>query len=50
MGWLDAIVGLGFGSVKGVMMLTVLLFLLAHLPLAESVRTQLRNLYCRRIS
>jgi membrane protein required for colicin V production len=43
MGWLDAIVGLGFGSVKGVMILTVLLFLLAHLPLAESIRTQLRT-------
>ena len=43
MGWLDAIVGLGFGSIKGVMILTVLLFLLAHLPLAESVRTQLRT-------
>jgi membrane protein required for colicin V production len=40
-GWLDAIVGLGFGSIKGVMILTVLLFLLAHLPLADSVRTQL---------
>jgi len=43
MGWLDAIVGLSFGSVKGVMILTVLLFLLAHLPLAESIRTQLRT-------
>jgi len=43
MGWLDAIVGLGFGSIKGVMILTVLLFLLAHLPLAESIRTQLRT-------
>jgi membrane protein required for colicin V production len=41
MGWLDAVVGLGFGSIKGVMILTVLLFLLAHLPLAESIRTQL---------
>jgi membrane protein required for colicin V production len=43
MGWLDAIVGLGFGSVKCVMILTVLLFLLAQLPLADSVRTQLRT-------
>lgn len=43
MGWLDAIVGLGFGSVKGVMILTMLLFLLAHLPLAASIRTQLRT-------
>jgi membrane protein required for colicin V production len=42
-GWLDAIVGLGFGIVKGVMILTVLLFLLAHLPLAESLRAQLRT-------
>jgi membrane protein required for colicin V production len=43
MGWLDAIGGLGFGFVKGVMILTVLLFLLAHLPLTESIRTQLRT-------
>ncbi len=43
MGWVDAIVGLGFGSIKGVVILTVLLFLLAHLPLAESIRTQLRT-------
>jgi membrane protein required for colicin V production len=43
MGWLDAIMGLGFGTVKGVMILTVLLFLLAHLPLAESIKTQLRT-------
>jgi membrane protein required for colicin V production len=43
MGWLDAIMGLGFGTVKGVMILTVLLFLLAHLPLAESIRTHLRT-------
>jgi membrane protein required for colicin V production len=43
MGWLDALVGLGFGSVKGVMILTVLLFLLAQLPLADSVKTQLRT-------
>ncbi len=41
MGWLDAVVGLGFGAIKGVMILTVLLFLLAHLPLAESIRAQL---------
>ena len=43
MGWLDAIGGLGFGSVKGVMISTVLLFLLAQLPLADSIRTQLRT-------
>lgn len=43
MGWLDALVGLGFGSVKGIMILTVLLFLLAQLPLADSIRTQLRT-------
>jgi len=43
MGWVNAIVGLGFGSIKGVVILTVLLFLLAHLPLAEPVRTQLRT-------
>ena len=43
MGWLDAIGGLGFGSVKGVMILTVLLFLLAQLPLADSIRTQLKT-------
>jgi membrane protein required for colicin V production len=43
MGWLDAIVGLGFGSVKGVMIVTVLLFLLAQLPLANAVTTQLRT-------
>jgi uncharacterized membrane protein required for colicin V production len=42
MGWLDAIVGLGFGVVKGVMILTVLLFLVAYLPLPEAIRTQLR--------
>jgi membrane protein required for colicin V production len=43
MGWADAIVGLGFGCVKGVMILTVLLFLLAHLPLAESIRAQFQT-------
>jgi membrane protein required for colicin V production len=43
MGWLDGIVGLGFGCIKGVVILTVLLFLLAHLPLAASVRTQLQT-------
>jgi len=43
MGWLDAIMGLGFGSVKGVMILTVVLFLLAQLPLADSLKTQLRT-------
>jgi membrane protein required for colicin V production len=43
MGWLDALVGLGFGSVKGIMILTVLLFLLAQLPLADSIKTQLRT-------
>jgi membrane protein required for colicin V production len=43
MGWLDAIVGLGFGCVKGVMILTVLLFLLVRLPLAESIRAQFQT-------
>jgi membrane protein required for colicin V production len=43
MGWLDAIVGLGFGCIKGVVMLTVLLFLVAHLPLTNSIRTRLRT-------
>ena len=43
MGWLDAMGGLGFGSVKGVMILTVLLFLLAQLPLADPIRTQFRT-------
>jgi uncharacterized membrane protein required for colicin V production len=43
MGWLDAIGGLGFGSVKGIMILTVLLFLMAHLPLTASIKTQLRT-------
>jgi membrane protein required for colicin V production len=43
MGWMDAIVGLGFGMVKGVMILTVLLFLLGHLPLAASIGTQLQS-------
>jgi membrane protein required for colicin V production len=42
MGWLDAIVGLGFGVVKGVMILTVLLFLVAYLPLPEAIRAQFR--------
>jgi membrane protein required for colicin V production len=43
MGWLDAMVGLGFGSIKGVMICTVLLFLLAQLPLADAIRAQLRS-------
>jgi membrane protein required for colicin V production len=43
MGWVDAIVGLGFGSIKGVVILTVLLFLLAHLPLAGSIRARLQT-------
>jgi membrane protein required for colicin V production len=43
MGWLDAVMGLGFGLVKGVMILTVLLFLLAHLPLSDSIDAQLRS-------
>jgi membrane protein required for colicin V production len=43
MGWLDAVGGLGFGLLKGVVMLVVLLFLLDHLPLPDSVSTQLRN-------
>lgn len=42
-GWLDAIVGLGFGVVKGVMILTVLLFLVAYLPLPDAIRAQLRT-------
>jgi membrane protein required for colicin V production len=42
-GWLDALVGLGFGCVKGVMILSVLLFLLVYLPLAASIRAQLRT-------
>jgi uncharacterized membrane protein required for colicin V production len=41
MGWLDAVVGLGFGTVKGVMLLTVLLFLVVQLPLAEALKTPL---------
>jgi membrane protein required for colicin V production len=43
MGWLDAIVGLGFGTVKGVMILTVLLFLVGQLPPADALKTQLRT-------
>jgi membrane protein required for colicin V production len=43
MGWLDAMVGLGFGSIKGVMICTVLLFLLVQLPLADAIRAQLRS-------
>jgi membrane protein required for colicin V production len=43
MGWLDAIIGLGFGVVKGVMILTVLLFLVAYLPLPDAIRAQLRT-------
>jgi membrane protein required for colicin V production len=43
MGWLDAVVGLGFGCIKGVVMLTVLLFLVSHLPLTASIQTQLRT-------
>jgi membrane protein required for colicin V production len=43
MGWLDAVGGLGFGLVKGVMILTVLLFLLAQLPLSASLHAQLRS-------
>lgn len=42
-GWLDAVGGLGFGCVKGVMVLTVLLFLVGHLPLSEPATSQLRN-------
>ena len=43
MGWLDTIFGVGFGVVKGVMILTVLLFLMAYLPLPEAIRTQLQT-------
>ena len=42
-GWMDAIVGLGFGLLKGVVVLAVLLFLLEHLPLPELVTAQLRS-------
>lgn len=43
MGWLDMIGGLGFGLLKGVVTLVVLLFLLEHLPLPDSVTAQLRS-------
>lgn len=43
MGWLDALVGLGFGLVKGVITLVVLLFLLEHLPLPDSVSAHMRT-------
>ena len=43
MGWLDAIVGLGLGLLKGVVILLVLLFLLERLPLPEPVSLQLHN-------
>jgi membrane protein required for colicin V production len=43
MGWLNAVMGMGFGCIKGVMLLTVLLFLLAHLPLTASLRAQLQT-------
>jgi membrane protein required for colicin V production len=43
MGWLDAVGGLGFGLLKGVMILTVLLFLLAQLPLSAALHAQLRS-------
>jgi membrane protein required for colicin V production len=43
MGWLDTVLGLGFGVVKGVMILTVLLFLVAYLPLPDAIRTQLQT-------
>jgi membrane protein required for colicin V production len=42
-GWLDAIIGLGFGFGKGVMISTVLLFLIGSLPLSEAVISQLRT-------
>lgn len=42
-GWLDAIVGLGVGVVKGVMILNVLLYLMAYLPLPGAVRAQIRT-------
>jgi membrane protein required for colicin V production len=42
MGWLDTIMGAGVGVVKGVMILTVLLFLMAYLPLPKAIRTQLQ--------
>jgi membrane protein required for colicin V production len=43
MGWLDASLGLGFGFIKGLMTLTVLLFLIGHLPLSAPVTLQLRT-------
>ncbi|MBI3328988.1 MAG: CvpA family protein, partial [Nitrospinae bacterium] len=43
MGWLDALVGLGLGLLKGVLILVVLLFLLERLPLPEPVSTLLRT-------
>jgi membrane protein required for colicin V production len=43
MGWLDAIAGLGFGVVKGVMILTVLLFLVGYLPLSDAIAAQLQT-------
>ena len=42
-GWLDALMGLGFGLVKGVVILTVVLSLLTHLPLSRTVAAQLRT-------
>jgi membrane protein required for colicin V production len=42
-GWLDAFVGLGFGFVKGVMITTILLFLIGFLPLSPSLTAQLKS-------
>lgn len=42
-GWLDAIVGLGLGLLKGVVVLLVLLFLMEYLPLPEAVNQALRT-------
>ena len=43
MGWLDAIVGLGLGLLKGVLILLVLFFLLERLPLPARISAQLRT-------
>ena len=42
-GWMDALVGVGFGLLKGVVILVVLLFLLERLPLPEPVTAQLQS-------
>ncbi len=42
-GWMDALVGLGFGLLKGVVILVVLLFLLERFPMPESVTAHLQS-------